>query len=156
VLNKGWLGREERRTGYPQTEHFQVATLAGIAAKARPGFDTPLATPDRTPTRPVRHRPTQRLTRSHRVFPAAVRRRVRTAEGETMSDAPLSIPRIVAYVLEHTDEHDFGSLHQAIRSRGAALRETAAAGVKPGITATTHDLKPRYLNGLIVQPGNVM
>jgi hypothetical protein len=36
---RAWI-RHPDHTGYPQIEHFQVATLAGIAAKARPGFDT--------------------------------------------------------------------------------------------------------------------
>lgn len=65
-----------------------------------------------------------------------------------MPGTPLTVPDIVGYVLEHTDEDDLRCIADALKSRHLMLRQEAAAVVRPGARITIRNIKPKYLDGL--------
>lgn len=69
-----------------------------------------------------------------------------------MPDTTLTLPDIVAYVLEQAEETDLDGVVNAVKNRREILRAKAAAAVTVGDPVTLADLSPAYLNGL---PGTV-
>ncbi|MEU7480492.1 hypothetical protein AB0A63_31255 [Lentzea sp. NPDC042327] len=65
-----------------------------------------------------------------------------------MSNSTVNMAGVVSFVLEEADADNLDNLVEAIRSRRQILADIASASLTEGATVTTHNLRPKYLDGL--------
>ncbi|MEV7123911.1 hypothetical protein [Kitasatospora griseola] len=60
----------------------------------------------------------------------------------------MSLADTVNFILNEATDADLDRVVSALKDRRKALATMRAANVTTGVTATTHNLSPKYLNGL--------
>lgn len=65
-----------------------------------------------------------------------------------MSNATTDMTSVLGFVLQEASGDNLDNLVEAIKSRRRILADIAAATLSEGATATTYNLRPKYLDGL--------